>query len=178
MPDRLSRLAAMVGPHQAPARCCSAQTGTNDNLRLSPAVESFGPPEPCWAGPGAILALGVQDGRHGLGAVRAAAGEATGDAATDMATLLRLLTHYGMWLGFEGEPKPLRTGKLRRMLVEVGARGKVEYRLDLRRIARGAQRLTADGTILLDGRPAVTLDGFSIVFRPPGAASRRPRPQP
>ena len=88
------------------------------------------------------------------------------DAATDMATLLRLLAHYGVWLGFEGRAESVRAGKLRRLPMAVGAPGRVEYRLDLRRIARRAQQLSADGTILLDGRPAATLDGISIAFRP------------
>jgi hypothetical protein len=110
----------------------------------------------------------MQDGRHGLGAVRAAAGEITGDAATDMATLLRLLAHYGMWLGFEGRAESVKAGKMRRLPMEVGAQGRVEYRLDLRRITRRSQQLTADGTILLNGRPAATLDGLSIAFRPLG----------
>jgi hypothetical protein len=124
------------------------------------------PPEPEWHGPGDILALGMQDGRHGLGAVRAAsATEPMGDPGEDMATLLRLLAHYGMWLGFEGRPEPVKHGTLRRLPVMVGGQGRVEYRLDLRRIARDAQRLTADGTILLDGRPAAMLEGLSIAFR-------------
>jgi hypothetical protein len=94
-----------------------------------------------------------------------------------MATLQRLLVHYGVWLGFEGRLQRVRSGKLRWLPALVGPKGtvpgqdrngvaRVEYRLDLKRIAREAQRLTADATILLDGRPAATLEGLSIAFRP------------
>jgi hypothetical protein len=148
-------------------------------------------PEPRWEGPGDILALGVQDGRHRLGAVRAAlavdaAGSLAGNMTTDMATLQRLLAHYGVWLGFEGRAQRVRAGKLRWLPALVGPHGTVpghdrsrvegwvEYRLDLKRIARGAQRLTADATILLDGRPAATIDGLSIAFRPTPKPADRP----
>ncbi|SHJ77716.1 hypothetical protein SAMN02745194_03331 [Roseomonas rosea] len=178
MPDRLSSLAAAIGAQNIPVTCPARHSGDNDNAGPAQGdVEASGPPEPTWEGPGAILALGVQNGRHGLGAVRATVGEASGDAAADMATLLRLLTHYGMWMGFEGDAEPIRRGKLRQLPVEVGARGRVEYRLDLRRIMRGSQRLIADGTILLNGRPSAMLDGLSVAFRPSaGGAGRRPRP--
>jgi hypothetical protein len=171
MPDRTFRLTGAAHEQDG-----AAGGGINDNFgplagiriepRAEPLVPQAGAPEPEWQGPGAILALGMQDGLHGLGAVRAAAAaEVTGNPGDDMATLLRLLAHYGNWLGFEGRAEPVRRGTLRRLPVVVGGEGRVEYRLDLRRIARDAQRLTADGMILLDGRPAAMLEGLSIAFR-------------
>ena len=189
MPVRLSRLSAAIRA-QGGAGCCPARAITNDNA--GPLAEARHPdaaaPEPRWEGPGDILALGVQDGRHRLGAVRAAlAADATGSLAGDMATLQRLLAHYGIWLGFEGRAKRVRAGKFRWLPALVGpqgtvpahdrsrAQGRVEYRLDLKRIAREAQRLTADATILLDGRPAATLEGLSIAFCPAARAPERAR---
>lgn len=131
-------------------------------------------PDPLWEGPGSVIAIGVRDGRHGLGLIRATGGEpADADAALDLGVLLRLLVHYGLWLGFDGEAETLAEGELRRLPVPVGIPGRVEYRLDLRRIGRRAQVLTADGTILFDNRPAVTVEGLSVAFRPPEAYARR-----
>lgn len=131
-------------------------------------------PEPLWEGPGAVIGMGVRDGRHGLGMVRAAGGEPMEvDAALDPSVLRRLLVHYGLWLGFDGEAETLAAGELRRLPVPVGRPGRVEYRLDLRRIGRRAQALTADGTILLDGRPAATVEGLTIAFRSPEIQARR-----
>ncbi|WP_424134276.1 hypothetical protein [Roseomonas chloroacetimidivorans] len=144
--------------------------GVNDNAGPSPAAINISyaePPEPRWAGPGIILALGVRDGRHGLGAVRASVGPemVTGDALADSCILIRLLEHYGAWMGFEGQPVSLQAGRFRRLPVPIGRPKKVEYRIDLRRIGRRAQALAADGTILLDGRPAAMLEEFTIAFR-------------
>lgn len=123
-------------------------------------------PDPLWKGPGTIIGLGVRDGRHGLGLVRAVGGEAeSSDAALDPEVLCRLLAHYGVWLGFDGEAETLDLGELRRLPVPVGIPGRVEYRLDLRRIGRRAQVLTADGTILINGRPAATVESLSVGFR-------------
>ncbi|TPG47271.1 hypothetical protein EAH89_23485 [Roseomonas nepalensis] len=131
-------------------------------------------PEPLWEGPGAVIAMGVRDGRHGLGLVRAAGGDPQEvDSALDPSVLRRLLIHYGLWLGFDGEAETVAAGELRRLPVPVGRPGRVEYRLDLRRIGRRAQALTADGTILLDGRPAATVEGLSIAFRSPQSQARR-----
>ncbi len=109
-----------------------------------------------------------------------------------MITLQQLLAHYGVWMGFEGRPQRIRAGKLRWLPALVGPEGtvpgldrngvaRVEYRLDLKRIAREAQRLTADATILLNGRPAATLEDLSIAFRPvpkpAGRASARSQPR-
>ncbi|MFC0386276.1 hypothetical protein [Muricoccus vinaceus] len=131
-------------------------------------------PDPRWEGPGAVLATGVRDGRHGLGLVRVAGGEPTdGDVAVDPSILRRLLVHYGLWLGFDGEAETLAEGELRRLPMPVGAHGRVEYRLDLRRIGRRAQVLTADGTVLLNGRAVATVEGLSVAFRTPEAYARR-----
>ncbi|WP_043834776.1 hypothetical protein [Muricoccus aerilatus] len=131
-------------------------------------------PNPLWQGPGAVIGMGVRDGRHGLGVVRAVGGEAeSSDAALDPEVLCRLLVHYGVWLGFDGEAETLEMGELRRLPVPVGVPGRVEYRLDLRRIGRRAQVLTADGTILINGRPAATVEGLSVAFRAPEPYDRR-----
>ena len=131
-------------------------------------------PDPLWEGPGAVIGIGVRDGRHNLGLIRSAGGEPGGsDAGLDPGVLRRLLVHYGLWLGFDGEAETLAQGELRRLPVPVGIPGRVEYRLDLRRIGRRAQLLTADGTILVDGHPAATVEGLSVAFRSPEAYSRR-----
>lgn len=184
MPDRLSCLATAIRAQERPARPACAITNDNAGPAPRPRTPDAASFEvqwegPRWEGPGDILALGMQDGRHRLGAVRAALAEDVGGSlAGDTATLQRLLAYYGIWLGFEGRARRVRAGKFRWLPVLVGpqgelpgkdrarAAGRVEYRLDLKRIARQAQRLTADATILLDGRPAATLDGLSIVFRP------------
>lgn len=173
MPHRLSRLAEAVHNRRVALR--RTRHGVNDNAAYDDGGLLAGFPEPRWRGPGTIVSLGTQDGRHRMGAVRAAAQATTGDPAADVAVLLRLLEHYGAWMGFEGRVEPVRPGEMRRLPVPVESRpacGSVEYRLDLLQIARKTQTLTADGTILLDGRPAAALDGVSITFRPTQAATR------
>ncbi|MFC7736227.1 hypothetical protein ACFQX4_10275 [Roseomonas sp. GCM10028921] len=177
MPDRLSSLVTAICAKEG-VGVPQGIAGSNDNflqMEETGHILAF-PPEPCWGGPGAILTLSMQDGRHGLGAVRAvSAVDGTGGTAEDLEVVLRLLAHYGLWLGFQGRAEAVRPGRLRRMLVAVGETGRIEYRLDLRRIARGGQRLSADATILLDGRPVALLDNLCIVFRPPhgGGTGRR-----
>ncbi|MFH5925942.1 hypothetical protein [Roseomonas xinghualingensis] len=110
----------------------------------------------------------MRDGRYALGLVRAMGGAeaAGGQGAMDVAILLRLLTHYGAWLGFDGRVVRVQAGRHRQMPVPVGPQRQIEYRLDLRRISRSSQTLAADGAILLDGFPAATLDDFAIAFQP------------
>ncbi|MBP0446091.1 hypothetical protein J8J14_15055 [Roseomonas sp. SSH11] len=175
MPDRIFRLAAALRAERSPAVSRLLDAFANDNEGPSSGNGAdAGPPEPCWDGPGTILSLGTKDGRHGLGAMRALIGE-DGDGTPDMNALIRLLAHYGIWLGFEGAVEPIHGGRLRQLPVPVGGRGRVEYQLDVRRIVRSAQRLTADGTILLNGRPAAILEGFSIAFRPQVRSDRDQR---
>ncbi|WP_338661705.1 hypothetical protein VQH23_15895 [Pararoseomonas sp. SCSIO 73927] len=188
MPDRLLRLAEAIRPRRAaphpagramgrpPGRaarppCPGGEVNDNGCFEEGPSVA---PPDPKWPGPGTILSLGTQDGRHRMGAVRAAARETTGDPGADAAILLRLLEHYGAWMGFEGQVDPVRPGEMRSLPAVRRGAASVEYRMDLRQIGRNAQSLTADGTILVDGRPAAVLDGVSIVFRRP----TRPDPRP
>jgi hypothetical protein len=135
----------------------------NDNAGFADGMAHDGDPlEPRWDGPGEIAALGTRDGRHELGLVRAIG---AGEAGLDVAILSRLLTYYGRWLGFEGEATPMQAGRLRHLPTPVGGLRQVEYRLDLRRINRRAQILSADGTILMNGRQVVTLDDFAVSFR-------------
>jgi hypothetical protein len=135
----------------------------NDNAGFADSMAHDGDPlEPRWDGPGEIAALGTRDGRHELGLVRAIG---AGEAGLDVAILSRLLAYYGRWLGFEGEATPMQAGRLRHLPTPVGGRRQVEYRLDLRRINRRAQILSADGTILMNGRQVVTLDDFAVSFR-------------
>jgi len=128
-------------------------------------------PEPLWGGPGAVLSLRATGGRHGIGSVRAAGEGTRGDPLDDVAILFRLLAHYGSWMGFEGLPEPGPVGALPQRRAVAGGPGRVEYRLDLRRIRRTARTLLADGTVLLDGRPVAVVAGLSIAFR--AAASPR-----
>ena len=188
MPHRLLRLAEAIRTRQdalhptgravrrpaaraATRRAAGREVNDNGFPEDSPFVA---PPDPKWSGPGIILSLGTQDGRHRMGAVRAAARETSGDPAADAAILLRLLEHYGAWMGFEGQVDPVRPGEMRRLPAVRRAPASVEYRMDLRKISRNSQSLTADGTILVDGRPAAVLDGVSIVFRSARPDSRPP----
>jgi len=142
----------------------------NDNASLNDSETNVDAPEPCWEGPGDILALGTRDGRYALGLVRATGGAEAGRAAgaLDAVILFRLLAHYGAWLGFDGQVERVQPGRRRQVPVPVGPRTRVEYRLDLRRISRRSQTLAADGVILLNGFPAVTLDDFAITFQASG----------
>ncbi|MCR0984336.1 hotdog family protein [Roseomonas populi] len=173
MPHRLSRMAESLRARQLAK---PARNSVNDNL-ASEACLMVAAPEPVWQGPGIVVSLGVQDGRHRMGAVRVMAPDATDDPVAGTAVLLRLLEHYGAWMGFEGEAEPVHPGEVRPVPTVLGAipgeQASVEYRLDLRNIGRDSQQLTADGTILLDGRPVFLLDGVSIVFRRTGPTPRR-----
>ncbi|MBP0493444.1 hypothetical protein [Roseomonas indoligenes] len=196
MPHRLLRLAEALRARQGAPRPASRAAGqpvgrpggrfggrptsrfvvweVNDNARPIEEGPQVAAPDPKWPGPGTILSLSVQDGRHRLGAVRAAVQETTGDPAADAAILMRLLEHYGAWMGFEGQVDPVRQGEMRRLPSAVRRAASVEYRMDLRQIGRDAQSLTADGTILVNGRPAAVLDDVSIVFRPTRPDPRSP----
>jgi len=123
-------------------------------------------PEPQWAGPGVVVALGTTDGRYRLGTARAVSWGAGEDGPAAAATLARLLAHYGLWLGFGGEAAALHPGRLRHCPGPAGEAGRVEYRVEVRGISRRAQRLTADGAVLMEGRAVTVVEGLSIAFRP------------
>jgi len=152
----------------APGRTCRSAPAAGENLdgTSEPFAEDARAPEPAWPGPGEVVALGMTDGRHRMGMVRAVAWMPGWDAPAGAATLLRLLAHYGLWMGFEGEVEAVGDGHVRTLPMAVGPAGRIEYRVEVRRILRCAQRLVADGTVLVNGHPAAVLEGLSIAFRP------------
>jgi hypothetical protein len=143
--------------------------GANDNKPDLPFPLDEIPPDPPWGGPGNILWLGTRDGLHGLGSLCASGVSSGGrlELALQLMVLERLLSYYGVWLGFEGDGRPLNPGSLRRLPVPAEAVRRVDYVLDIRRIGRRAQILVADGRVVWDGHTAAVLEGLTVTFKAP-----------